>query len=269
MPPAQIDKALRWELDGKLPFDTSDAVIRHVVAGQTYNDHETHLEVIVMAASRQMIEAHLEAAHRCRLEVEALNVEPCAILECFARLFRRSDDHERVTLFLDFGQACTQVVIGHGAKLVFARNLMVGAADMDNAGSATLGVSVGELREMRRRLEDSPDPCPQADRIYDAMGEVMENIVPEITKCVQYYESVFPSGAIERAIFLGGQASDRRLCQRVAQRLNLPAQIGDPLARITQSKAAVGQDGPDRRRAQPAWAVAVGLSLGADLPRAA
>ncbi len=269
MLPAEIDKALRWELEGKLPFASANAIIRHMVAGDTYADGKPGLEIIVVAASREMVEAHLEVARRCKMTVLALNVEPCAILECFARLFRRSDDHERVTLFLDFGQACTQVVIGHGPRMAFARNLMLGARQMDEMTGASLKVPVAEVQAARRRLRDAPDPSPQAERVYAAMGEALENVVAEITKCLRYYESVFPANPIERAIFLGGQALDRRLCQGVARRLELPAQIGDPLARIGGSGQWAGGNTLDRRKAQPAWAVAVGLSLGADLPQAA
>ncbi|MCD4699092.1 MAG: hypothetical protein K8R91_00770, partial [Phycisphaerae bacterium] len=70
---------------------------------------------------------------------------------------------------------------------------------------------------------------------------------------------------IERAIFLGGQARDKRLCKEIARRLRLPSQVGDPLVKIKQAKGAmiVPDDGPDLRKAQPEWVVAVGLSLGA------
>ena len=269
MPPAELDKALRWELEGKLPFDPSDAVIRHVIAGETYSERDTGLEVVVIAAPRESIELYLEAARRSRLDVVGLNVEPCAIVQCFARLFRRKDDSERVTTFLDFGQACTQVVVAHGNKLVFARNIMLGACHMEESTSAALGVTAGDLHAARIRVQAQPDPCPEAEQLYAAMGQSIETMVTEITKCIRYYESVFPAKTIERAVFLGGQAGDRRLCQRVAQRLDLPAQIGDPLARIGGTGRTGKTSGIDRRQAQPAWAVAIGLTLGEETARAA
>jgi len=112
-------------------------------------------------------------------------------------------------------------------------------------------------------------PSAEADRLYEAMGGMLSAMGEEISRCLRYYESVFPSRPVERVVFLGGQASDRRLCQRLAQRLNLPAQIGDPLARIRSSRSAAEEGRLDRRYPQPAWAVAVGLSLGADSPPAA
>lgn len=264
-----LGPVLRLELMGKLPCNPDDAVLRHVVAGETFSQSRPGLEVIVMGAPRKVVAKYLAMARRNKLEVTGLSLEPCAIIQCFGRLFRRGGDDHRVTLFLDVGQACTQVVIAHGAKLVFARNLMVGAEHLDAAAAGATGLSVEQVRAARRESTGAGTPEAQVDRIYQAMDATLDCIGREIARCLQYHESVFPARAVERAIFLGGPALDRRLCQRMAQHVNLPAQIGDPLAQIKAGAHADPDRGVDRRLAQPAWAVAVGLSLGAQLPEAA
>ncbi len=270
MPADRLAPAVLRELEGKLPFPPAEAIVRHVVVGQAYDERRPALEVIVVAAARAAVEAYLDLAHRSRLEVTALNVEPFAIVECFSHLFRRGGDDERASLFLDLGEANTQIVIAHGPNLVFARNLMFGSVHLDKAVADRLGMSAREVGCARRRLSQlGPDRPPEADMLYDAMRGTLDALAGEITKCLHYYKSVFPSRAIERAIFLGGQATDRRLCQSIAQHLDLPAQIGDPLARIARADGAGRDAGLDRRVAQPAWAVAVGLSVGAELPQAA
>jgi hypothetical protein len=74
---------------------------------------------------------------------------------------------------------------------------------------------------------------------------------------------------VERALFLGGQALDRRMCQSIAQQLNLPARVGDPLARIGRGDFGRIDIPAHRWQAQPAWAVALGLSLASEIPHAA
>ncbi|MHC4715594.1 MAG: pilus assembly protein PilM, partial [Planctomycetota bacterium] len=99
-------------------------------------------------------------------------------------------------------------------------------------------------------------------RLLDAR---IADVTDEIAQCLRYYESIFVNRAIDRIIFVGGQAHNNRLCRCIAERLNLPAQVGDPMAGI---KRMDGRDWPaqmDTREPQPAWAVAVGLSLGASL----
>jgi len=263
MPPAELNQALRWELKDKLPFDPADAVIRHVTVAETYAERDGGLEVIVVAAAREAVERHLMLARKCHLAVTALNVEPVAILDCFARLFRRAEDRRRVALFLDLGQACTQVVISHGVQLVFARNLMVGARELEAAAAEALGCAAEEIRAARAQAAGADEPTAEGGRIYAGMDQGLALIEAEVTKCLRYYESLFPARPVDRLIFLGGQAQDRQLCQKLAQRLNLPAQIGDPLMRIGTGGANGRRLDLDCRHPQPAWAVAVGLSLGA------
>ncbi len=91
----------------------------------------------------------------------------------------------------------------------------------------------------------------------------LRTMADELTQCLRYYESVFRNSSVERAVFVGGGAYDKRLCQSLAQRLNLSAQIGDPLMGLKCASGATLSPGMDRRAPQPNWAVAVGLSLGA------
>jgi type IV pilus assembly protein PilM len=260
-PPDQMESAVLRELQGKLPFPAEDAEIRHIAVGDTSGDGEPRQEVIVVAAARATLVAYLDMARRAKLDVVGVNVEPCAIVECFGRLFRRVNDQKRTILFIDMGQASTQVVLSHGSQIVFARNVMIAGNHMDKALADKMGVKPEDAWQVRRdeaaRLEGPPADSP----VYGHLAEVLDALGDELTQCVRYYESVFRNQNIERAIFLGGQASDKRLCQAIAQRLNLPAQIGDPLVRV-ESPNAAGPTALDRREPQPRWAVAVGLSLG-------
>lgn len=266
LPAHELGLALQCELEGKLPCPPAEAVIRHVIAGEILLQSRSGLEVIVMGAPRKTVKAYLEMARRNKLEVTGLSPEPCAILQCFGRLFRRTGDAQRATLFVDVGQTCTQVVIAHGARLVFARNLLIGVARLDESAARATGLAAEQVRAAR---EKGGGPSAEADRAYQAVGHALAGLGREITLCLRYYESVFPGRCVERAVFLGGLALDRRLCQRLAQQLNLPAQIGDPLAQMGGQASANPAGGVNRRLAQPAWAVAVGLSLGTELPEAA
>lgn len=250
------------EISGKMPFAAERAEIRCLPAGEVAAEGQTRQEVIVVAASRETVEAHLWAARKARLDVVGINVESCAIVECFSRLFRRGADARRTILFIDVGQNSTQVVLTHGNRMVFARNLAIAGQRFDQAVAETLKISAEDARKMRRRLAEA-DAGESQDEIRDLLAGPLDALADELTQCLRYYESVFRNQAIERAIFLGGQAHDKRLCQAIAQRLNMPAQIGDPLVRVGRPQGAGLDSSVDRREPQPRWAVAVGLSLGA------
>ena len=259
LPPEEIPKALQWELRGKLPYPVDQAIIRHLVAGDVFGDGEAKQEVIVVAAAKSTVEAVLAMARRAKLDVVGINVEPCAIVECFGRLVPRSSDTGRTILYVDMGATSTQVVLSQGNRIVFARNLTLGGEDLDQALAEGLSIPLEQAHSMRRDLVSDKNAIEAEDELVGLLSASLDDLAQKLTQCLRYYESVFRKQCVERVIFLGGQAYDKRLCQAIAQRLNLPAQIGDPLVRVQQA----GGGGPCSAEPRPDWAVAVGLSLGA------
>lgn len=261
--PDETARTLPAELQGKLPYPVGDAIVRHIVAGETYCDGQTKQEVIAVATAKSTMDAYLRMARRAKLNPIGVNVEACAIVECFSRLFRRSTDSARTILFVDLGAASTQAVLSQGENIAFARNLAMGANQLNEDIACRMGITAEQAQALRRDLlKEDHDPA-KTDDLYKLMDDRMDAIAGELTKCLRYYESVFRNQTIERAIFLGGGAYDKRLCQSIAQRLNLPAQIGDPFLQVKRVNGAGLDIGLDLHCPQPNWAVAVGLSLGA------
>ncbi|MDY6914162.1 MAG: pilus assembly protein PilM [Planctomycetota bacterium] len=264
LPPEQINLAVQRELQGKLPYPIRDAMIRHVIVGDIYGEAEPKQEVIVVAAARKTLGAYLAMTRRVGLNVVTIDVEPCAVVECFQRLFRRATDAQRPILYIDMGAASTQVVLSHGPQIVFARNLAKGGEQLDQAVAKGMQISLEQACATRIDLLRADSQTGQAGHeLYRFLDSPLSDIAEELNQCLRYHDSVFRNQSVERVIFVGGQAYDRRLCQTLAQQLNLPAQIGDPLVRVKRVEGAGLAIGLDRREPQPDWAVAVGLSLGA------
>ena len=116
-----LKKALAWETRGKFPFDPSQAVLRHVIAGEIYHDQEPKFEVVVMAARRDLVEQFLAAAAKARLDVAGVNVESKAIIDCFSRIYRRKADFDTATLFVDIGCSATRVVMMRAGRQASVR----------------------------------------------------------------------------------------------------------------------------------------------------
>jgi len=203
-------------------------------------------------------------SRKAKLDVVGVNVESCAIVECFGRLFRRTSDAERTILFIDMGVRSTQVVFSHGNQIVFARDLEVGGEQFDQAIAEGLRIPIEEVPALRTGLLVDGGEHADASQVHRHLVGPVDALAGELSKCLRYYESVFRGRPVERAIFLGGQAYDKELCQALARRLNLPAQIGDPLLRVKRPVGADPDKGMDHREPQPEWAVAVGLSIGAE-----
>jgi type IV pilus assembly protein PilM len=338
-----LKKALPWEARGKLPIDPTQAVLRHTVAGEIYQDSEPKDEVILMAAARETVNTLLASAAKAKLDVIGMNVEPMAIVDCFGHVYRRKADQKSVVCFVDVGWKSSRAIIAEGQRILFARSIPVGGEHLNRAVAQALGIGAEEAKLLRIKLcqaqpaldenrakqeisagPASPaeaaasaaptsegegfallsaslaaaekdrradggglavaaapvapapaapvsrpakgklpaDPAEQIVLVEEALHEPLGRLIEELGLCRRYYEATFQNKPVEKLVFVGGEAKQRRLCQHVAREMQLAAQVGDPLVRMGRISEIGIESGIDRRQPQPGWATAIGLSLG-------
>lgn len=224
-----LRKSLVWETADRLPFSSSQAVLRHLVAGQVHRDGEQRNEVIVMAVRRKQVNQLLAAGAGARLDVVGIDVEPVAMIDCYAKMLQSLAN--QTVGFIDIGLWDARLYIATGTQLRFARS-------MGMASSSACGAKPGEVSDA-----------------------VASRLAHELEMCRHYHETNFPGEPLKRLVFVSKGEIDRGLCQRLAESLGLPASLGNPLGQlegIAEQAAQFSQSGP-----QPGWTVAVGLSLGA------
>lgn len=259
--PKATEAAVRKAAQGELPYPVSEAVIRHIVVGEVYSDGETRQEVIVVAIPLSTMDAYLGMTNRAGLEVVGVNVETVTLVQCFAGLFDWGADPQKAIIYIDLGSISTQVVIAHGTEIVFARNLPRGAEQIEQAIAEGMDISLDEARQMRLDVQREDALQSDCESVYKWVETWLGTMSQNIENCLRYYEAVFRKSGVDRIIFTGGQARDRRLCQALAQRLNQPAQIGNPMKGLQIGEKASAQLGEDKDFS-PGLAVAIGLSLG-------
>lgn len=319
-----LKKGLAWEARGKLPFDPTQAVLRHLIAGEVYHDQEPKYEVILMAARRDLVDQYLAAANKARLTIVAMNVEPKATIDCFSHVYRRTSDVEATTCYVDIGCTASRATIARGGKIQFARVIPIGGEHFSRAVATALRIPLDKARQMRVQLaaseentaapapetrsaapasepesldgtgfallnvavkaaekrepQDAPPPAPPAQaavepqaagvapgdkgRIEEACREPLSRLIEELSLCRRYFEAAFHDQPVQRLLFIGGEANQRSLCQTIAREMGIGAQVGDPLCRMSKHAMPGIESGIDRRIQQPAWAIAVGLSMG-------
>ena len=158
----ELKKALPWEARGKLPIDPSHALLRHIVAGEVYQDSEPKNEVILMAAARELVNQLLAAAARAKLDVVGMNVEPKALVDCFGHVYRRKTDAEQTTCYVDIGCSGTRAVIARGPQILFARSIPVGGDHFNRAVASALKMSLEEAKVLRIKACSLAAPTPTA-----------------------------------------------------------------------------------------------------------
>ena len=269
----QLKKSLPWEAQEKLPFNTTGALLRHITAGEVYEGDETRLEVILLAASRNVVQQHLHLIEQTKIEIDSVSVEACALVNSFAHLREHTEQGNRAILLVDLGHSCTKVVAIHGPKMTFCRTIGPGAEEVNGqktmsdkkeavvnseTGGSALAVETATVT-MTEKMRESGTVTNKTD---SNMGTALTELATEIRSCIRYHDILFEADPISKIIFVGGQAKDKQLCQQLAQELRLPAQLGDPLARIEAGSRIGRHSDLDAEQINSDWAVAFGLCLG-------
>lgn len=256
-------------------------------------------EVICIAAPRDGVAKLMDAIKAARLEPVGMHSEFAATIRAFGDLARApAGGGERTTLYLDIGTGSTRVMIAHDDKMVFARVINLGGRALDEAIVSSRNMSLadahkaryacaGAMPERGREAETGMNERARAaasikDASADeplgltsavacatlapcgpdepALNEAIEILTDEVTMCLRYHESLFPSRRVSGMVFVGGEARHAGLCQHLARALRLPAQIADPLARVARTGKEPAS-GVNLREAQPGWTVPLGLCM--------
>lgn len=279
--------AIAVEIAGKVPFPPSAALIRHLVAGEVYEDSEPRNELVVLAARRDFADQLMESAARAKLEVACILPEPLAVARCFAATTPNATAVTAPRAVVDFGAAATRIYIVEGNRVRFARVVPVGLDALDAAVAGALKCDAAKARSLRieagqytpaaRKQPPASTSAgapvvaaaaagplapanPEAARLAGveaaeaACRGPLSRLTQDLRLSLQYFSHTFGGKPVERLDFIGGATVERRWCAQVAAGLGLRAAIGDPLC-LAKAGDAVTASNP------AAWCVAAGLSL--------
>lgn len=272
------------QLSSQLGCDQGSLLVRTRTVEGARNQGKQ--EIICFGASREFVGRLMGALKTAKLDPVGIHTE----FDALARAIQLRDEsagdmsNPKPRLVLDMGTGTTKVLIMHGSSLVFARSIEVGARHFDETICRQLRCTSIEAREMRHGLqelclpqhaavsgsgmpgmppppehEEEPQPAPARGPQID-LSEPIEIICDEIQMCLRYHDALFPGSRVDGMIFMGGQSKHQALCTEMARRLNLEAQVFDPLACLARS-GKVPVSGVDLREPQPGWAAIVGGAL--------
>ncbi len=219
MPAAEVAAVVQFEARGIFPFDTDEAKVDFLIAGEVRQGTDVRQEVIVLAARCADVDRFVEQLHRTGLVVDSLDVEPCSLYRTIDRFVRRREDEQEVHVLVDVGSRGTQVLIGKGREISFFKAIEMGGADFNLDVSRKLGIRPDEARALRRRFwthAETDETVRQA--VLDATRSTMENLTREICLCLRYHSVTFRGQRAVKVRVSGGEGGEAQLPGQVVFR---------------------------------------------------
>jgi type IV pilus assembly protein PilM len=268
MPVEEKASAIQFEAQDRFGTEGGEQQIRHLIAGEVRHGNELKEEIIVFAATEEVVAARVRMLEALKLKPVAIDIAPCAVARSFFRFLRRAEDLKAVNVFLDVGRRGTSIVLTRGLELSFLKMVNIGGEHFNDAVAQALSIPQEEAADLRiriirqtcsRRTGDRPAvPEEMQAAVADAVRPLIERISREVQLCLRYFAVTFRGQQPQSLTLVGGEAHAPTLIRIIGEDIDIPCTIGNPLRGIRR----IGRiGGLDQRALQPAWAVACGLAM--------
>ena len=256
MKPADVPKAVRWEVEGVVPLPAEEMVYDfEVISGPAFS--REHLDVLVIAFPRAVIVSYERALAGAGLLPLALELESQAIIRA---LLRNLGEHPPAIL-VDLGAARTSIIIVAGGSLIFTKSIPIGGRDFEQAIAGALGVSPEEAR--RLKIDVGLSKGYADGRLFQALMPLLSTLVNELTGALWFYRdhprrshAALPE--IRRIILAGGDANLTGLEKYLSLAVKVETAIGDPFSSLEFPPGAIP---PIPKSESLKYTTAIGLAL--------
>src|SRR3989337_2071463 len=215
---------------------------------------------VVVATRRDVVQRLVETVEAARLQPVIMDVESFALF----RSLVGNGTEARTVVYIDLGAEASDIVITEGKRPRPTRNIPIGGNTLIHALQETLSVDAATAKTMleeRGEILDEniiPDDLT-VQRIHDTIAPQIGDLVTEIRRSPDYYQTRGRAAVVSQIVLTGGLARLKNLSRVLAAELGVPVETGSPFAGLEVSSAIF----PPEVLATmgPIMSVAVGLAL--------
>lgn len=240
--PKQLDAAVRFQAQEQMPMPIDQAVIEHHVIGGVAGEDGAapQIDVVVVAARRDMITSFLEPIRRAGLEPVGVDVAAFGMIRALAGVAPVTSDEEplpaaETVLFCNVGDVAN-LAVGRGRACLFTRVSPAGLEVMAGRLSGARGLSyehamqwiayVG-LEEALEVIDGDPVTVAEARRVLE---DGVTALVDDLRLSLDYYSAQDSAVPVERIVVGGPGSSIPGFAARVEAGLGFPVLVVRPPA---------------------------------------
>lgn len=236
VPPEKLENIIRFQAQDHIPIPLNSVVLDYTILGETEGERGQMLEVLLVAARRDMLDNYfktLAAAHLKPLDMDVTAMAMLRLLPSFAR--------KRAVAMVDLAVGLTNILIAVNGLPRLARQLSV------------------TLKEALTALNCEPEnlPCTggfSGETMPPELDSWSQSLAAEIRSSIGYYQGQPNAVEVDGIILSGRGARVAGLAAHLEKTLSLPVKPCHPLEGIRVNS------GKDISRMAPDYAVSISLA---------
>jgi type IV pilus assembly protein PilM len=255
----ELTAAVRYEAERYLPYNIKEVYMDYQVLGEAAEDGRRMLDVLVVAARQDVVDRIVATADAARVQLGILDVESFALL----RAVVPAGGEGQTVAIVDLGAEASDILITEGPRLRFTRNIPIGGAALVAAIHEAMDIDMTTARSLLEEkgevLEEGATADHTAERLHDIIAPHIGDLITEIRRSLDYYQTRSRTAVINQILLAGGLARLRKLDKAIAAELGIATAVASPFVNLKVNTAAVPADRLEALG--PTMAVAVGLAM--------
>ncbi len=254
----ELRESLAFQVQEYVPIPLDEAVLDYSVVEDFEREDRRMLRILVVAATKVMIQQLVQAVEMAKLRPIGLDLIPFAILRSVGSvegvgLEEAPSGDEAI---VDIGGDMTSICVHAMGLPRFVRILPTAGNDITNAVAKGLAIDQAEAERLKKGSGNGETDLAQD--AAQAARSMAGSFADEVRSSLDFYESQTAGATVSRMLVTGGGSKLEGLLDMLGQRISADVMPGHAFRRVTPtldlSDEALGE-------VEPLLAVAVGLAL--------
>ncbi|MFQ5604859.1 MAG: type IV pilus assembly protein PilM [bacterium] len=265
----ELARAVPWACRKDFPFPLESTHFEYKVIDKNRQSNGK-IELFVTAAQNDLISKHIDVLQSAAVTPTKVSTVPVALWNLY-RVAVSSDGEESIAI-IDLGGGSSHVAFINHGELQFAREISTGGNDITEALTGSIFLDGKEVTISHDRAESlkreygyilKPEDRKTTDgiplqEISVMMGPVLERLITEIKRTVDFYKEKFHVESLQKILISGGGALLINLPKYLSRELDTPVAFLEPFRNISLKNVT---NQTELAKLGSRFAVAIGLAL--------
>jgi type IV pilus assembly protein PilM len=279
MEKSELAGAIQYQAQDFIPIPVEDAILDFQIIGDYMSEQEEHLmEVLLVAAQRDMVSAHIQAVEQAGLRPQVVDVAAFAIVRSL--LFRQEsflppeeqEQEGEALAIVHVSSGITNIIVVEKGVPRFTRVSALAGNDLTQSVASGLNIPFDEAERMKVEVglpgpegdRGLPEGLPEDERErYELAQDILERevsrFISEVRRSLDYYlTQATQIRMIKKLILSGSGTMLKHMGEYMERGLQAQVEIAHPLDRLQVSPKI---DKELLERDKLGCSVAVGLSM--------
>lgn len=255
MTPQELSDSIHWEAEQHIPFPLHDVNLDYeVLESGAGVEGKGSMEVLLVAAKKETINGYTGLLAQVGKRAVVVDVDAFALQNAYEVNYGYQPG--QIVALLNIGATTTNINVLSGPQSVFTRDLSIGGQMFTEAVQREMQIDYDAAEQVKRGHTVGAANYEEARPV---LRSVMEGLIGEIEKTLDFYKSAASSEHIDRIMISGGGSRVEGLAEALQERFDTTVERFDPFKAIEFDRARLR--GADPAEMAPVAAVAVGLAM--------